>query len=219
MELCFAANRAEYTFQQIERVTITPPVIDVGGGTYDGTITSSTLRSEGNAYMVVDCGAAIPECIWQNNGAEVFKWTTVSSYYFTAVQNGIATQVSDTVMELYDANGILIAENDDNGSRLLSGLEVELASDSVYYIRMSAKYGQTGGYSLRINTTGLDWTPSLGTPPCYTHETNDSRTDSTAIGNFVTGLNLPSLTDDCTRDAGDVDWFSMALDPNPSWAF
>lgn len=63
-----------------------------------------------------------------------------------------ATPVSDTFLRLYDANGNLIAENDDGGADLNSLLRFTADIAGTYYIEVdSYANNKTGGYTLSVS--------------------------------------------------------------------
>jgi hypothetical protein len=79
---------------------------------------------------------------------------------------------ADTVIELYDASGNLLAENDDYGPGLASQIVQTLARPGAYYVRVrhynSTRYGDGTEYSLRVSRGAPPPTPTPTATPSPT---------------------------------------------------
>jgi Ca2+-binding RTX toxin-like protein len=110
---------------------------------------------------------------------------TAGQRYAISLSGSTATPLSDPLVRLYDANGDLVAQNDDGGEGLNSLLNYTVLSTGTYYVEAAA-WDDTvaGNYAL-----------SLGTAPPLTEYTNDQIADFLQNGYWTNNAQSPRRWD------------------------
>lgn len=100
----------------------------------------------------ISVGESVTEALETVGDSDWFRIELNAGQTVSISLNGTgATPVSDTYLRLYDANGILIAENDDGGADLNSLLRFTANSTGTYYIEADSWDGQSSGeYTLSV---------------------------------------------------------------------
>ena len=82
--------------------------------------------------------------------------TAGTTYNFaTTAPAGAADGIADTVLVLYDADGNLVAGNDDSSGTLYSSLLLTPEADGTYYLAVQGYAGAMGSYDLTMETVDL----------------------------------------------------------------
>ncbi len=127
---------------------------------------------------------------------------------------GLPGALSDTVLELYDAAGTLLAENDDFGGTqstsyrrrgTYSLLQVGVPAGTYYVNVRGFGSAQTGNYTLDVQCTGQQ--PYFAEGP----EPNGDPNDPIAPGTPTPLPQLESVVDGDISMAGDSDWYSFSI--------
>ncbi|MFP6766201.1 MAG: PPC domain-containing protein, partial [Planctomycetaceae bacterium] len=168
----------------------------------------------------------------QAGDRDVFSVTlgadSATTIALSATGNGL-----DTFLRIYDSNGSLIAENDDVGESLNSGLTEDLSAGTYYIQAGSYQDGGTGDYSVSVVAAAApNPDPDPDPDPPSDDHVNVAGPDATVIsldadgvGNgsgtlevagdrdvFSVELTAGTLTVDATSTNGDVDMYLRLLD-------
>jgi len=173
---------------------ITPVTIDVNG---DTQTTATPLGGPGVTATAIDRAGDI----------DVFSFQAEAglSYTFATTLSSLPVALHDSVIELTDAQGRRLAYNDDFGGTLASRIswtaEPALNGQQIFLSVRGYAQSQVGDYSLSL---------SIVRPPV------DDHGDTIAS---ATRIQVPSALNASLQRPGDVDMFSIVVEPGTTYVF
>ena len=110
------------------------------------------IPSNTSTTATISIGETVTEILETVGDSDWFRIELSAGQIVSISLNGSgANPVGDTYLRIYDANGFLIAENDDGGTDLNSLLRFTANSTGTYYIEADSWNGQsTGEYTLSV---------------------------------------------------------------------
>jgi hypothetical protein len=92
---------------------------------------------------------------------DVLRFVATVTGEMTIIQSADNASRLDSYLYVYDADGQLLAQNDDNGWSLNSQVELSVVAGNTYYVKAAAYWRSTGNYTLELTTVASD--PDSGT--------------------------------------------------------
>lgn len=153
--MCMMCSNANH------RVTLTAEDVSVFAGSqslYQGT--TDTVPGGTSTSFGISAGTPVFGVVNSSGDQDWYRITVVAGQSYTISLNGATVSgigaISDTYLRVYNASGVLVAENDDAGS-LYSALTLSGLASGTYYISAGGYGTNTGGYSLSV-TQPQPWT-------------------------------------------------------------
>lgn len=127
---------------------------DKSVGAQGSTVTAGGIDIPGDSSTTatITVGGSVVDELETVGDTDWYRITLSGNQTILISLNGSgATPVSDTYLRIYNANGVLIAENDDGGGGLNSLLRFTAANPGTYYIEVdSYSSSYTGQYTLSV---------------------------------------------------------------------
>jgi len=157
----------------------------------DGPTTATPISSD---------GTAVPGFLETKGDIDVFLFPAEAGYEYTIETEDLSAGM-DTIIDLLSPDGAsVIASDDDSGTGTASRISWTAPAGGTYFVRVKGKDDAvTGGYALVVSRRG------------YGDDHGNSPADATPIapgGNEITGM---------IEVEGDVDFFSLAADPDAEY--
>ncbi len=102
--------------------------------------------------------------IEQAGDADMFRVVAPVSGQMTISQSAAPGSRLDSFLYVYDANGSLVARNDDSGYTLNSQVQINVVAGNTYYVKAAAYPGSTGAYTLQLSTVADEPEAPSATP-------------------------------------------------------
>ncbi|MCX7426203.1 MAG: pre-peptidase C-terminal domain-containing protein [Planctomycetia bacterium] len=124
-----------------------------------------TIAAAATVELSTNGGATQSGTIEQAGDVDMFKIVAPVSGQMTVTQSATVGSRLDAHVYIYDANGQLLAQNDDYGGTRNSQVTIDVTAGTTYYVEAAA-YGRTAGdYTLAISTAASTTTPTEPTEP------------------------------------------------------
>lgn len=142
---------------------------------------------------------------WFNYPNDLDFWKFYGYPGDTVVISTLGYTTMDTVIRLYDENGVELAFNDDYNGSTQSYLSYTVNDDRTYYIRLNEYWGNPGPYGFDISGEFLSFSVIPSLPFGFNIENGASGID----------VNTPVITWTYGDSSGGGSWnFAMGTDPN-----
>ena len=182
----------------IRAQTFLNPDPDVGGYTIDvrqqgadavgSTNATSVVLNPGTMFGFLETGGDVDRYSVTLTAGEFYTFKVAGGADYATDYQAVPPGELDTILVLRNANGAILASNDDNNfpTDISSGLGFYAETSGTYYIDVQAYPGQTGGYALTsgavdfhaldpldsinwVNADNVDFTPVNGVPTAYVY--------------------------------------------------
>ncbi|QZD90472.1 M10 family metallopeptidase C-terminal domain-containing protein [Qipengyuania aurantiaca] len=163
------------------------------GGNGNGNATVDAYAADTTTTGVLADGQTIATAIDSRTDVDWFAVELVagSSYQF-ATTAGATGSIGDTVLALYDADGNLVAGNDDSNNGAFSTLLHTAEAGGTYYVAVLGYQGDRGSYEVSMNEIDLNDAFAAGVD---------------TAGTIAAGETILTQLD----YAGDSDWFAFDI--------
>lgn len=130
-------------------------------GAYQLGFSTAVVDDHGNDFnhatrISLNSGGAGTQAgnIEQNGDQDMIRFVATQTGRMTIAQNATSGSNLDTYLYVYDANGNMIASDDDSGPGYNSLVQIDVVAGRTYYVRADAYSTSTGAYQLSFSTTG-----------------------------------------------------------------
>lgn len=121
----------------------------------------NTMEAAAAVEMAADGTATQSGSIEKAGDVDVFSFVATVTGEMTITQSADTGSRLDSFLYVYDADGQLLGQNDDNGWSLNSQVELSVVAGTTYYVKAAAYWRSTGDYTLELTTVASD--PDSGT--------------------------------------------------------